>query len=101
MRARALAAFAVALTAGLAHVEAVAGIVGRAEVLARAGGLGALVLHARARGGRGALGEGVAFFLALASKESAVAVVPIAVLLDLARERRVEPRRFVALALAL
>lgn len=78
------------------HAEAVAGIVGRAELLALGFGLGALLLH-----GRGtvpaSIGAAVLFLLALGSKESAVAILPIAVVRAVL-ERRDRRRRLVALS---
>ncbi len=71
------------------HAEAVAGVVGRAEVLALLFGL--LALHAA---GKGSLLAGPLLVLALASKESALAVIPIALARDLLERRR----RFAALA---
>ncbi|MEZ0227120.1 MAG: hypothetical protein ACAI25_00725, partial [Planctomycetota bacterium] len=84
------------------HSEAVAGIVGRAEVLALLFGLGALVLHGRGTW-RAAPLAGLLFLLALGSKESAIALLPIAVARDLL-ERHDRARRYPvlgALALAL
>jgi tetratricopeptide (TPR) repeat protein len=78
------------------HSEAVAGIVGRAEVLALALGLLSLLAHTKRRGIGGAILEGAALFLALGSKESAIAVIPIAFVLDLARERRIVATKFIA-----
>jgi tetratricopeptide (TPR) repeat protein len=65
------------------HAECIAGAVGRAEVLAFALGLVALLLHSRARTSwfQAAL-EGIVFVLALGAKESAIAVIPIALLVD-------------------
>jgi len=74
------------------HVEAVSGIVGRAELLAAAGFLAALLAHARFRdaAGRGeearawyAAGLG-AFALAVFSKENAIVLPVVIVLHDLA-----------------
>jgi Tfp pilus assembly protein PilF len=75
------------------HSEAVANVVGRAELLAFLFGMTALWLHARdyrlARWGR-AVGLPLAlacFFCAAASKESALAWLPVLVLWDLATTR--------------
>jgi tetratricopeptide (TPR) repeat protein len=68
------------------HVEAVAGIVGRAEILAACGVLAAVLCHRRAlrSGGRSGIGfmcaSWAAFFLAMLCKESAV-IAPILCLL--------------------
>ncbi len=59
------------------HVEAVAGIVGRAELMAAAGLLAALLLHRR-----GSAWATLAFAVALASKEHAVVFPVLALLLD-------------------
>ncbi|MBI4551433.1 MAG: tetratricopeptide repeat protein [Candidatus Latescibacteria bacterium] len=61
------------------HTEAVAGVVGRAEVLAVLFGLLFLLLHRQRR----AMAAGaVAYLLAMWSKESAVAFFPVAVTMD-------------------
>jgi tetratricopeptide (TPR) repeat protein len=60
------------------HVEAVANIVGRAELLAACGVLAALLLHTR----RSAWAP-VAFAIALLSKEHAIVTPGLAILLDL------------------
>ncbi|HZU96869.1 MAG TPA: tetratricopeptide repeat protein [Planctomycetota bacterium] len=77
------------------HAEAVAGVVGRAEVLALLFSLVALE-----RTGRGSLLAGPAFFLALASKESAVAALAIA-LVRAFLERSASWRGLAAMAVAL
>lgn len=72
-----------------AKSEAVFNVVGRAEILAGLFGLAALLLHARARRGSGprarlaAWGAGLALLLALSSKETAFAFVPLLLLQDL------------------
>ncbi len=64
------------------HTEAVAGIVGRADLLMALGVL--LALHGYLRGGRaGRLGSLAAFALGLLSKEQAVMLPPLLVLADL------------------
>jgi tetratricopeptide (TPR) repeat protein len=77
------------------HVEAVANIVGRAEMLATLFFLLACLLHLR-RGVRPALRIGgitLCYFLALGAKEIAVTLPPILLLLDfLHEERGVNPR---------
>ncbi|MCZ6635068.1 MAG: tetratricopeptide repeat protein [bacterium] len=61
------------------HTEVVAGIVNRSEILALIFGLGFLILHRmQARRGRVAL----CYFLALCSKESAIAFLPLVVWTD-------------------
>lgn len=75
--------------------EAVEALVGRAEILAFAFVMVAFLLFARrARG----LFVGVAFFLALASKESAAFALPLFVLQALRGDRDLAPKRFVPLA---
>jgi tetratricopeptide (TPR) repeat protein len=70
------------------HVEAVAGVVGRAELLAAAAGLGALLCAARARrlpGRSGAIAAAAAFGLglcAMLSKESAFVLPAVVWLFD-------------------
>lgn len=72
-----------------AKSEAVFGVVGRAELLAAAFGLLALLLAARARRGEGARGRiaawgsAAALLLALASKETAAVFVPLLLAQDL------------------
>src|SRR5581483_3102514 len=83
------------------HAEAVAGVVGRAEVFALAFALASLLAHVHGRGVRGGVLEGVALFSALGSKESAIATIPIAVALDLVRAGKLEPRKFAAPLLSL
>jgi tetratricopeptide (TPR) repeat protein len=71
------------------HAEAVAGVVGRAEVLALLFSLVAILAHVRAREAAGGLVAtwrllaGVAFLLALGSKESAVATPAILLVVEL------------------
>jgi tetratricopeptide (TPR) repeat protein len=83
-----------ALAAGLLfaahplHTEAVAAVVGRADLLAVALGLAFLLFHDRRRPARAT----AAFALALFAKESALAFLPLAVWLDLWL-RRAEVRR--------
>ncbi|HET9062938.1 MAG TPA: tetratricopeptide repeat protein, partial [Candidatus Binatia bacterium] len=69
------------------HVDAVVSIVGRAELMAAFGVLGALWLHVRGYGGgaAGAVFAGVLFFIGLASKESAVCIFVLLALLELFR----------------
>jgi tetratricopeptide (TPR) repeat protein len=69
------------------HVDAVVSIVGRAELMAAFGVLGALLLHVRGYGGgaAGAVLAGVLFFIGLASKESAVCIFVLLALLELFR----------------
>jgi tetratricopeptide (TPR) repeat protein len=82
-----------AITTGLlfalhpVHVDAVVSIVGRAELLAAFGVLGALLLHLRGYGGTvaGVALAGLLFFLGLASKESAACLFLLIVLLELFR----------------
>lgn len=62
------------------HTEAVAGVVGRAELLATGWGLLFLILHRRRRLMPLA---GVAYFLALCSKESAIAFIAVVFSMDL------------------
>jgi hypothetical protein len=71
------------------HVEAVANVVGRAELLAAAFGLGLCTLWLRPGPTRAprALGAAALLLLALLSKESAVALLPILPLLDVATGR--------------
>lgn len=93
--------FAGALAGGLlfavhpVHVEAVANVVGRAELIAAAAALGALLLWQRPATGRaGAVrATGVALLLALGltAKESAIVLLPLLPIVDLA-ERRLDPR---------
>lgn len=71
------------------HVEAVAEVVGRSELLAAGFSLAALLLHARARlASRGSLGSFVpaaaCFLAALFSKESAIALPALILLTDAA-----------------
>jgi protein O-mannosyl-transferase len=73
------------------HTEAVAGIVGRAELLAAAGVLGAWVVHLGGAGAARAAGTGLLFALGLFSKENAIVLPAFLVLGDLWRGRR-EPR---------
>jgi tetratricopeptide (TPR) repeat protein len=77
------------------HAEAVAGVVGRAEILALLFSLVALE-----RAGKGSLLAGPAFFLALASKESAVAALATALVRALL-ERSGSWRGLAAMAVAL
>jgi tetratricopeptide (TPR) repeat protein len=76
------------------HVEAVAGVVGRAELLSCGGVLVALLAHARAGVTGGSARRGwsalalAAFALAVFSKENAVVFVALAPLLDLAAVRQ-------------
>ncbi len=81
------AAAALLFAAHPLHTEAVANVMGRAEVLALGLGLTFAVLHDR---GRHAL-AGVAFFLALCSKESVVGFLPLVVLLDRLRPAAERP----------
>lgn len=78
------------------HVEAVANVVGRAELLAAAATLAAAVLWARpprvARTLPGALMLAVLFVVALLSKESAIMLPVLLVLIDVARGR-LRPQR--------
>lgn len=68
------------------HSEVVAGIVGRAELLAFAGGAGALLL---APGGLArSLGAAACLFLAFCAKESALAWVPVGVAFAFVRRQR-------------
>lgn len=99
----ALAAGAGALAA--AHpvqAEAVAWISARGDLLAGAAGIAALLLHERGlrAGARGAAapraGAGLAFFLALAAKESAIAVAPAFLVLDRVRGAPLRPRALAA-----
>ena len=82
-----------ALLAGLlfavhpVHVEAVANVSGRAELLAAACGLGALLAFARARA-TGWVAGSVLLFLACLAKESAVTLVAPILVWDLLRTRR-------------
>jgi tetratricopeptide (TPR) repeat protein len=88
-----------ALAFGLhpAKSEAVFGVVGRAEILAAAFGLLALLLAARSRRGEGARarlaawGSAAALFVALASKETAAVFVPLLLAQDLVLARGEEP----------
>lgn len=73
-----------------AHAESVAFISGRVDPLATLFGLLALVLHLRGKPWPGAL----AWFPALLSKEMAVTIPAVALILDLARERRFEGKRY-------
>jgi tetratricopeptide (TPR) repeat protein len=89
------------------HTSAVAGLVGRAEILACLFTLAALLVHSRsgpwaepsatrgrvANSAAAALG-GLFVFCALCSKESAIAVLPLLVLLELTIRPR--PKRYVA-----
>lgn len=81
----------VSVTAGLVfalhplQTEAVDSIVGRAEILALMGTLGALVLFQR---GSKSVWVGILFFLALCSKESAAFALPLFLLYWLSFERR-------------
>ncbi len=85
-----VAAFAGALVFTLhpVHVEAVANVVGRAELMAAAFMFAAALLWMRAPG-RSAVMVGVPVFFALAlfSKESAIMLPPLLVLLDIATGR--------------
>lgn len=74
------------------HTEAVAGIVGRAELMAAAGVLGAWLLHLRGRRqGAGRLAMlGLAFTTALLSKENAVVLPGLMAASDILRIRRGE-----------
>jgi tetratricopeptide (TPR) repeat protein len=67
------------------HVDAVVGIVGRAEIQAALGVLVCLLLHVRGYppGGLGLLAAGLAFLFALASKESAACLLVLIPLYDL------------------
>jgi len=69
------------------HVDAVVGIVGRAELMAAFGVLGVLLLHVRGYGGgtAGLVLAGVLFFVGLASKESAACIFVLIALLELFR----------------
>lgn len=69
------------------HVEAVANIVGRLELMAAAGVLGMLLLHAR-----GSLGAPLALAFALLSKEHAVVAPVLALLFDAAASPLAAPR---------
>ena len=70
------------------HVEAVANVVGRAELMAAVFGLGAALYWIRSRNSRDVLILApVLLALALLSKESAIMVVPLLVLLDFATGR--------------
>jgi tetratricopeptide (TPR) repeat protein len=76
------------------HVEAVAGLVGRAELLAAFWMLLALGLHDRAGARRGAIAwAAVLAFLAAGTKESAWALPFFAAALDMARGRSVRAAR--------
>lgn len=77
-----------------AHAESVAFISGRVDPLATLFGLLALVLHLRGKPWLGAL----AWFPALLSKEMAVTVPAVALILDLARERRFDWKRYLPYA---
>jgi Flp pilus assembly protein TadD len=70
-----------------AHVDAVVSIVGRAELLAAAGVLCALTLHARAYFARTSVAvlAGLAFFVALSSKESAASLLALLVVYEVFR----------------
>lgn len=76
------------------HVEAVAPVVGRAELLALGGGLGFVLLGGRAihANGRGRLfaatAAALALFVGVASKETAFGFVPLAILVWTAADRR-------------
>lgn len=74
------------------HTEAVANVYGRSEVLAALFGFAFLALHRSDR----RIASGVALFLALASKESAVGFAPLALAIDALVPRG--GRRFHALA---
>lgn len=69
------------------HTEVVANVVGRAELLSAAFFLGGLLVYlsGRGRGWRGAL-VGLLYFLALASKESAVTLPGVLLLVEAARQ---------------
>ncbi len=76
------------------HVEAVAGLVGRAELLAAFWMLLALILHDRGGARRGAIAwAAVLAFLAAGTKESAWALPFFAAALDIARGRSVRAAR--------
>jgi len=84
------------------QAEAVAWISARGDLLAGAAGMAALLLHERSLRGdaprTGALraGAGLAFFLALAAKESAIAVAPAFLVLDRVRGAPLRPRALAA-----
>ncbi len=85
-------AFAAALVfaAHPVHVEAVANVVGLAEVASTAAILGACLVHVRAgpvTGWRPALAVGVLYVLGFGAKESAVTLPGLIFLLDAARSR--------------
>lgn len=72
------------------HVEAVANVVGRAELLVALFFMGACLLHARGRGRWGtAAGVAMLYFLALGSKEHAITLPAALLLVDALRERGV------------
>jgi len=91
------------------HTEAVAPVVGRADLLAALGVLIAVLAHqsAMAASSRSSSGgwwtaAGLAAFLAMGSKESGMAVVPLVVLCDalfhLTDKRLTRPRRWLAVS---
>lgn len=71
------------------HVEAVANVVGRAELMAAIGVLGALLVRTRPDRNRPLpmLAAAALFALGLGSKESAVVLLPLLVLVDIADQR--------------
>ncbi|MCI0407552.1 MAG: hypothetical protein L0191_03135, partial [Acidobacteria bacterium] len=79
------------------HVEAVAPVVGRSELLAAGLGLSALLLHCRARANpamavRRFAGAALCYFAAILSKESAIVIPLLAGLTDLALPADPRPR---------
>src|SRR5690606_21328356 len=72
------------------HVEAVANVVGFAELFSTAAVLGAMILHVRApaRSGWGvSLAIGLLYALAFGAKESAITLPGLVFLVDAARSR--------------
>ena len=69
------------------HVEAVTGIVGRAELLAALFGLLFLNSHLRGKTAKAC----ALYLLAMLGKESAVAFFPVLIVLDWARSKRKNP----------
>ncbi|MGH9750908.1 MAG: protein O-mannosyl-transferase TMTC1-related protein, partial [Candidatus Polarisedimenticolia bacterium] len=84
------------------HVEAVAGVVGRAEILAACGAVGALLCHRRAQAGDRfplwAASAWVVFLLGLGGKESAAVAPALCLLADAAFPRPAPRRRWILYA---
>lgn len=82
------------------HVESVAWIAGRSDVIATAWLLVTLLLAARTRVAWTAVAAGASFFLGLCSKEMVVAGLLLVPLWDLAREGRLHGTRYLPLGAA-